>query len=301
MWGIKLHHAKTGFHHAKSHVSPRAAKNYTFCILYLNNQSTNNIMKKRIALQDTKEWCFDHLEPEVYFNDRKVYPEVKSLTIFQFKEIELGLEFDISKISLPNLEEIMLIIVIDDGGSYDPSHFFSKLQPDSYSKVKSIGLLNYNDILDYQPWTTKCLNLESIEFNIPKNVDLPMELTKAENIIRLRISESSLSKIPDEVFSLRKLERLDLDRSSKITVIPDEIKNLSMLKTFSLWSSNFSYVSPELFKLPYLEELNLAYTSYKNPTEELFEAIKQLKQKKPDFYNGFIERVHWLREIWEQA
>jgi hypothetical protein len=258
-------------------------------------------MKKRIALEDEKDWIFDLAEQTVYYNEIKDYPQVQALSVLQLDEGEFGLDFELSDISLPNLSQIMMLKTSNNGALKIPAGLIANLSPESYFNVKELIIADFNSTVEFQEWVSNCVNLESVEIEIPFNESLPFDLGNAMKMKRLRINALKIAQIPDFVFNCNQLETLQFYKCPEIREIGDEIKQLTNLKSYWHWNSDFKYVSPELFKLSKLDDLNLYATTYKNPHKELIDAIKQLKQKKPDFYNGFIERVHWLREIWEQA
>lgn len=257
-------------------------------------------MKKRIALEDKKEWYFDLAEPVVYFNDRKVYPAVQDLMITNFADYEDGLDIDISEISLPNLRHVTFIKVAREQKHSISAKLFGKLSTESFYNVKELLLGDMEDDTEFHGWVSNCINLESIDLDIPKYNRLPFDLSNSMKIKRIKINSSEISQIPDFVFNCKQLESLQFYSCREIREINDDIKKLENLKSFWLWKADFKYVSPELFKLPKLEDISLHISFYKNPPYEIHNAIKELKQRTPDLSISF-DRNSWFREIWDQV
>jgi hypothetical protein len=255
-------------------------------------------MKKRIALADENEWVFYLSALEVYYNEKKVYPKVQELLFMGLGYEINGLEFDLSEISLPNLKQIFIFIT--EGIPKQIYLFINKLQDESFKNVNDLVFGDYNDKIELQHWISKCENLIEARFSSRQIDFLPADLSKTINLLQLNICQPKLNQIPDTIYLCQSLEILNFFDASQITVINDDIKNLTNLKSYLQEYTAFTYISPHLFKLPDLEELNFSFTSFENPPSEIFEAIKDLKQRKPHFkYSS--QGGDWFREIWYQV
>jgi len=255
-------------------------------------------MKKRIALENEYEWYFELSEPVVYYNEKKVYPAVQELLFIGLVDEIDRFEFDFSEISLPNLKQIN--IVRSRGTSKQPYLFINKLQNESFKNVNELNINDYSYEVELQHWISKCENLEKAGFYADQIDFLPADLSKTLNLSELRITQPKLNQIPDTIYLCQSLESLHFENAWQITVIDDDIKNLTNLKSYWQDYAKFTYISPYLFKLPDLEELNFTFTSFENPPSEIFEAIKDLKQRKPHLkYSSW--GGDWFREIWDQV
>jgi hypothetical protein len=257
-------------------------------------------MKKRIALEDKKDWSFELEESVIYYNDRKVYQQVKSLTLFQLEEKEAELQFDLSEISLPNLEEIMIVKAVPGEELVEPFSIFDNLSIESFSQVKFISIYDHENIVESQNWSSHCKNLESIQLDISKNEFIPLELSQAKKIKKVMINGSKLHEIPDFIFKNKHIEVLDFHSCNSLREIGDDIKYLTNLNAFVFCYGELKYVSPNVFKLPKLVHLNFAFTTYKNPQPEIYDAIKDLKSRKPNFKRYWMGG-DWFGKIWDQV
>lgn len=257
-------------------------------------------MKKRVALEDKKDWNFDLAEPVVYFNDQKVYPAVQDLMITNFAADENGLNFDISEISLPNLKHVIFIKVATEQKRSVTAKLFEKLSIESFYNVKELLFGDFEDDVELHGWVSNCINLESVELDLPEYYRLPFDLSNSMKIRSIKINSSKISQIPDFVFNCKQLESLQFISCSEIREISDEIKKLVNLKSFWLWKADFKYVSPELFKLPKLKAISLSGSSYKNPPYEIQKAIQELKERTPGLSIS-LDRDSWFRKIWDQV
>jgi hypothetical protein len=257
------------------------------------------IMKKRIALEDKKDLEFDLTDPLVYFNDRKVYPAVQDLMIINIDDDEDGLDFDISELSLPNLRSVNYVKLVSDRNLSITTNLFEKIGSESFYNVKDLVIADLEDDVEFHGWVSNCINLESVELEIPRYNRLPFDLSNSLKLKILSIRTSKITQIPDSVFNCKQLESLQFLSCRKIREISDDIKKLENLKSFWLRKADFRYVSPELFKLPNLQEICLEFSMYRNPPDEIYNAIIELKQRKPDLRVSF-DRDSWFREIWDQ-
>jgi len=255
-------------------------------------------MKKRIALEDENQWSFELSESVVYYNEKKVYPKVEILEFVQTIYGVNGLEFDLSEISLPNLKQIFIFIT--EGIPKQIYLFINKLQDESFKNVNDLVFGDYNDKIELQHWISKCENLIEVRFSSRQIDFLPADLSKTINLLQLNICQPKLNQIPDTIYLCQSLESLKFFHAPQITVINDDIKNLTNLKSYWHDYAKFTYISPHLFKLPDLEELNFSFTSFENPPSEIFKAVKDLKQRKPHLeYSS--QGGDWFREIWYQV
>ena len=255
-------------------------------------------MKKRIALEDENQWAFELSEPVVYYNEKKVYPKVQELHFMGLVYEIDRFEFDLSEISLPNLKQIN--IMRSHGTSMQPYLFINKLQDESFKNVNSLIILDESGEVELQQWISKCENLKEAGFYVDQIDFLPADLSKTLNLSDLRITQPKLNQIPDTIYLCQSLESLHFENAWQITVINDDIKNLTNLKSYVHVHASFTYISPNFFRLPNLETINFSFTSFKNPPSEIFEAIKDLKQRKPHFkYSS--QGGDWFQEIWDQV
>lgn len=116
------------------------------------------------------------------------------------------------------------------------------------------------------------ISLEDISLYLDKTHSgiIPQFILNSKTIKNLTIEYRQLTSIPAEIFNITSLKRLNFRYVPKIKIIPDEIKKLINLEDFSLWLANLEYISLELFKLPKLDHINLAYSNY-NPTGQELE------------------------------
>ena len=128
-----------------------------------------------------------------------------------------------------------------------------------------------NEILDnFDQIFINSNSLESIYIDITHTGKIPQFILNSKTIKELIIENRQLTSIPAEIFDITSLKRLNFRYVPNIKIIPDEIKKLINLEDFSLWLANLEYISLELFKLPKLDHINLAYSNY-NPTGQELE------------------------------
>ncbi|KAI3388868.1 hypothetical protein SNEBB_005857 [Seison nebaliae] len=99
-------------------------------------------------------------------------------------------------------------------------------------------------------------------------------------IVKLDLSNNTLSSIPNEFMSLLNLEELNLAKNSikvksanDYTTIPESFSNLKKLKILNLSENNFSLVPPVIWKCVQLTHLNLSRNKIKVVPNELSELI----------------------------
>jgi Leucine-rich repeat (LRR) protein len=107
---------------------------------------------------------------------------------------------------------------------------------------------------------------------------LPVFLKKNKSLKSLTFRHGDLLEIPGEIFEMENLQTLSFYSLEKIRILPDEIKKLTNLVHFDLWGASIEYLSPELFLLPKIKEINLCFSRY-SPTSEVIKACNKYKEK----------------------
>ncbi|MEI6138918.1 MAG: hypothetical protein WCP85_06630 [Mariniphaga sp.] len=180
----------------------------------------------------------------------KVYSKLKSLWIISDPYIQdYSLHFEGAKFDVPNLKEFSL-----------------------YGKFAlSIFQNTSEDFLCAPLLEEMYIGETGIEF-------LPGFLKKNKSLKSLTFRHGDLIEIPGEIFEMENLQRLSFYSIEKIRIIPDEIKKLTNLVHFNLWGASIEYLSPELFLLPKIKEIDLCFSRY-SPTSEVIEACNKFKEK----------------------
>lgn len=100
----------------------------------------------------------------------------------------------------------------------------------------------------------------------------------------LILSNMNLTKIPEEVYTLRNLLYLDLSHN-KLSEIPDEIKELKSLEILILRDNDFKKFPDSLYKLQRIRHLSLqdnpCYNSYIEDSNLIsYETLKFMTQRR---------------------
>ena len=115
-------------------------------------------------------------------------------------------------------------------------------------------------------------------------------------------SENNFTKIPEIVFECSKLESLSIDRCYNEMVVSDNISKLTNLKKFMFYNASFTYISPQLFLLPKIEQFNFALSKFKEPYKDIYNAIKSFKTRQhQNTSQTFGMGDDWFKEIWDQV
>lgn len=241
-------------------------------------------------LQDQENWLFDTENGSViYTNTIKRFENVKHIEILDFNP-EWVQEFELSRPELPALESILIAILVDNSGT-DYSKLFQAIDVNSLAKVTQITINDY--YADRLPdWIQFCTGLKCLEFYSSRcNLkELPAWFGQLKELEKFTTEGVSYDQIPPQIFDFVNIKSLCFNRGHRITVIPDEIKKLQKLTELSIWETTFSYVSPELFRLPDLKHLNFYFSQYPDIPPDTMEAIISLQREKP-----FI-KIWWFRE-----
>ena len=250
--------------------------------------------KVYLELQDQENWEIQSTDGDVIYTNRiSRFEKVKTITFFHYGETEWSPGFNLSPMELPSLESIFIYkMEIPDSipfSEVDASKIFNTIDEKSLSNVKTIEIYdNYDECLP--DWIQHCAEITSMNLSMLKLRELPAWFSRLSLLERLKCYDIGFSEFPRQILGLKNIKELDFSKGHHITVIPDEIKNFQSLRTLELWNTTFTYVSPELFLLPDIQEINLFATSYPNITPETMHAIKKLQREKP-----FIE-IWWLKD-----
>jgi hypothetical protein len=226
-------------------------------------------MGEKINVEDIKETTIVSLEektvPEYIFKKNE-YENIESLIFAIFEEC---------KVEWPGIVKFPKLDSLYFSGK-NSSDFIKSFENHAY------GLNNIKSVYIEGSGIQK---VPSFIFNLPKLKELTFRY------------EHELREIPLKIFKLSSLTKLSFEYNRKIKVIPDEIKKLKNLERFNLWSANLEYISPELYLLPKLKYINLAYSHYK-PLEDLLEKKGVYK---PDNYTECIDISNYKKEIKDLA
>jgi hypothetical protein len=121
-------------------------------------------------------------------------------------------------------------------------------------------------------------SLEEIHFHGTRIDRVPEFISKIKTLKHLTFRYEKFQDIPFEISDFVNLEYLSFEYCHHIKRIPDNIKNLVNLKHFDLWEAGLEYLSPELFLLPAIKHISLAYSQY-TPTREVRDALKLFNKK----------------------
>ena len=96
-------------------------------------------------------------------------------------------------------------------------------------------------------------NIESMDFDMVRTTAWP---PVTQNVVWLDISNTGLKLLPDALWELKSLHRLEL-HCNALVVVPDGIAELLQLDYLSLHSNAISAISPQLTRLMLLRFLTL--------------------------------------------
>jgi len=211
---------------------------------------------KTIELIDEELWMIevpDNDEKVKYILSDQVYNKLELISINAYSSIDY-LFFEGTKLNAPNLK----FLVISGEGS------------------KSCFQLLYNIVLSSDL-------IEEIYFYYTRITQIPEFVFKTKALLRVTFRGENITEIPDEIFELVALQQLSFEYSD-IRIIPEKIKELVNLVGFNLWGSRIDYLSPELFLLPKIQNINFAYSSYQ-PTNEVLDALKIFQKKESNYFS----------------
>ena len=132
--------------------------------------------------------------------------------------------------------------------------------------------------------------LEGMAFHDIKLDQMPQFLKRIMTLKELSFRNGNLTEIPSEIFEMKNLRTLRFEYFNKIKIIPDDIKRLKNLESFTLWQAPIEYLSPELFLLPKISNINFVYCNY-NPTKDVIDVLKKYKSTGKTFsgWEGYVE------------
>jgi Leucine-rich repeat (LRR) protein len=137
-------------------------------------------------------------------------------------------------------------------------HYYLKKLKDAKPNKNGLVKLFLNDekhILVH-PDSVYCLDL----FGDWENTIFPKEVFNFKNIRYLYLGMRSFKKIPSEISTLSKLERIDFQHSA-LETLPKEITQLKNLKEIILhYCTNFKKLPDEICELKSLNFLQIAFT-----------------------------------------
>jgi Leucine-rich repeat (LRR) protein len=92
---------------------------------------------------------------------------------------------------------------------------------------------------------------------VPVYTNLATASLSPDSVIQLVLIKKKLTKFPDELWSFKNMEFLDLSKN-RLDSIPLRIQELKKLKVLKLSRNNISFIPPQLYKLANLEILVLS-------------------------------------------
>ncbi len=134
--------------------------------------------------------------------------------------------------------------------------------------------------------------LEGMYFHDTKLDQIPQFLKGILTLKELSFRNGNLTEIPSEIFEMKNLRTLRFEYFTKIKIIPDDIKRLKNLVAFTLWQAPIEYLSPELFLLPKISNINLVYCNY-NPTKHVIDVLGKYKSTGKTFsgWEGYVDET----------
>ena len=96
----------------------------------------------------------------------------------------------------------------------------------------------------------------SLFLGYEKLTEVPKEIAKFKNLIRLDLGENDIKEIPSFLFTLTKLQRLGFSHND-ITVIPQDISKLKNLSSFKMWNNKITSVPDALLSLPNIKTIEV--------------------------------------------
>lgn len=123
-------------------------------------------------------------------------------------------------------------------------------------------------------------------------------INKMKQVTQLFLNGIDLKEIPDEVFELKNIERLDCV-NNKINSLPKSFSNLSELKTLFLFSNNITEIPEEVIFLKKLELFEIHDNPIKSIPAELFEAGNKRNSLSAirNYINSLKEGTKSLNEV----
>jgi Leucine-rich repeat (LRR) protein len=235
---------------------------------------------KTVELQDEDCWHIDiqeNTEKCKYAILEKVYEKLQAIMINSNCSVDFQI-FEGIELNAPNLELISIEAKLQISVPY-----FEGIKLNT-PKLKMINLDGIGSVKCFQSIHQNTPNLLMEGFALYRTgiTEIPEFILKMKTLHGLTFRREKMAELPDELFSLENLVELSFYYCTEITIIPDDIKKLVNLEHFDLWEANLKYLSPELFLLPKLKSVNLAYTQYP-PTKEVLDAFEIFNKrlKKP--------------------
>ena len=214
---------------------------------------------KTIEVVDEPSSCLGILENREkikYIFTGEIYSRMEHLSIISSLG-DICLDFEGSKLDVPNLKHLAL-----------------------EGKVSLQYFQNMDE--NFLPAT----RLEEVYLIDTEITQLPGFIKNTRSLKSLQIRHGYLPEISDEIFEMRKLQKLSFEYCRTIRTVPDKIRHLVNLVHFDLWEAQIEYLSPELFLLPEIRSINFYLSGY-TPTKEVLEALKIFKDNKENRFSGW--------------
>ena len=117
--------------------------------------------------------------------------------------------------------------------------------------------------------------LENIYFDSTGITQIPEFVLNISILKHLTFRHEKNSALPHGQFNLINLQTLRFQYDSGIRVIPEEIKNLVNLEQLDLWGATLEFLSPKIFLLPKISDINFAFSNIK-PKGEFLQVVKKI-------------------------
>lgn len=102
----------------------------------------------------------------------------------------------------------------------------------------------------------------------PYFFSLEEALENPDSVYRLGLTDEGLTEFPKEIFQFKNLQQLVIS-SNEISVIPERIRELSMLQQFSIGNNKLEKLPQGLFELKHLTTLVIAFNIIKELPDEI--------------------------------
>ncbi|HNS30372.1 MAG TPA: COR domain-containing protein [Tenuifilaceae bacterium] len=114
--------------------------------------------------------------------------------------------------------------------------------------LKNCGLKEFPvEIFEYPDIRTIDLSNDSYCDDNMKNKikDIPKEISKLKNLIKLNLSDNKINSIPESITDLKKLRYLDVSYNN-LTHLSEKIANMQSLQILNLENNPFDFLPPEI-------------------------------------------------------
>ena len=238
---------------------------------------------KTIELKDEECWWIDiaeNTEKVKYVISENIYEKLEMIMINSSCFVDFSI-FEGLNLNAPNL-----VIISFDAGSQFSIPVFDGIKFNT-PKLKMINLRGVGSLKWFKGFQENIHNLllKELALNNTGITQIPEFILRMKTLHGLTFRNEQISELPEGLFALENLVRLNFQYCTSIITIPDCIKKLVNLEYIDLWAATLQYLSPELFLLPKLYSVNFAYTQY-SPTKELLEAYEIYKGKNTIHHNS---------------